>query len=211
MCDVWQISARVHVDRTLIIHAHMCTGGGAGIRPREHVRAPPCKRLLAPSYLATVSPLSSVAPATTQAREEQERVRVKKAQRWASMTSQKSNELAASMEAEAARLEALLQRANSSLLRPSRTMPALLERSHTGATRAVASVDGHHNTEAEGDAGGSVEGSPKVQSPARSIAAIKRLEAEIERGGGAARVGAPREGSVKLPLLRSFAKEEGYC
>ena len=119
--------------------------------------------------------------------------RTRETELWALQTAQRSNELARSMEDEAARLQAILDRASNRLLKPiMRSIPSLLAE---GA--------------AESSATPAADGAKATLSPQRSSAALKKLEAEITRGVGNRRRISPPRGAADKPMLRSFAREEG--
>lgn len=119
--------------------------------------------------------------------------RTRETELWALQTAQRSNELARSMEDEAARLQAILDRASNRLLKPiMRSIPALLAE---GAPEPSATP--------------AADGAKATLSPQRSSAALKKLEAEITRGVGNRRRVSPPRGATDKPMLRSFAREEG--
>lgn len=109
-------------------------------------------------------------------------------QRWATTQAQAATEVVRGMEEEAARLEALLASAKP-MLPASRSMPTL---------RAP---------------GAAAEGGRAAPSPGKlpRIEQLRRLEEQLKRGGARQRVGdaSKSRSSTKLPLLRSFALEEG--
>lgn len=105
------------------------------------------------------------------------------------------------MEAEAQRLEALLANAVPRLFQPAV--------GHDGGDPDAPEVEEHLEvcTELHSTIGGA---SPEREPPSPSrLAALRQLSAEIAgRGGARKRVKASKP-NPHLPLLRSFAKEEG--
>ena len=127
-------------------------------------------------------------------RENQAHALMKREETWARQTASSASAAALQMEAEAERLEALLKGGDIGMI---------ISRSSASLARAGGRAD-----VAESPVRGSpgVVGSPdSVASPAHRMAVIKSLTRETQ--GSRQRV--QTNGSPSMPLLRSFAREEG--
>jgi len=141
---------------------------------------------------STVVGASLASEQSVRVREAQERDRIARAEQRARESAQSACDVAKMMEAEARRLEALLETASQSLLSShSKSLPDLALGSSSGGTQGKKS---------------------KSRGKADRALKLKQFAAEIERGGGASRrVGAPKsdQRDVQLPMLKVFAREEG--
>jgi len=141
---------------------------------------------------STTAGASLASEQSVRVREAQERDRIARSEQRAKESAQSACDVARMMEAEARRLEALLETASQSLLSShSKSLPDLALGSSSGGAPGKKS---------------------KSVGKADRAFKLKQFAAEIERGGGASRrVGAPKsdQRDVHLPMLKAFAREEG--
>ena len=160
------------------------------------------------------APPRQAVAAEQKAREVREMAALRHEEQWARSTAKSSMEVAAAMEAEAARLEALLGAVATAPVR-SRSSAQLGGGSGSGGSGGGASRCRSAADDAASGAGGEevpeeiqLEASPS-KSPAKRKELLTLLRREIKKGGSHSRMKPGARGAASVPLLRSFAKEEG--